>query len=142
MLQVMGSEYWVALEKANLDAMEVKIQEVTMIYKGIEWLCGDPTPLWKKLENYSCAISAYLSLKKAASLCCYSTIVGQPKAACTEQVELPQSHYSMVRTNLDSLQERHRSVIQKIADLEETIHLTQEEECQLKRDVEAKSFEL
>ena len=48
----------------------------------------------------------------------------------------------MVRTNLDALQERHRSVVHKISDFEETLHGAQEEECQLKRDIEAKSLEL
>jgi len=37
-----------------------------MIYKGIERICGDPTPLRKKLEDYESAVSAFLSLKKAA----------------------------------------------------------------------------
>jgi len=48
----------------------------------------------------------------------------------------------MIRTNLDALQERHRNVIQRITNLEETLRLAQEEECQLKRNVEAKSLEL
>ena len=48
----------------------------------------------------------------------------------------------MIHTNIDALHERQRSSIQRIADLEETLHLAREEKCQLKRDVEAKSLEL
>jgi len=32
----MGSKYLVTLKKTDLDAVEVKIQEAPMIYKGIE----------------------------------------------------------------------------------------------------------
>jgi len=48
----------------------------------------------------------------------------------------------MVSTELDALQERHRIVVHRIFDLEKTLHGTREEECQLKRDAEAKSLEL
>jgi len=65
----MGSKYWAALKKADLDAVEAKIQEAPMIYKGIKRLFGDPTPLQKKVEDYGSAVFAYLSLKKAASIC-------------------------------------------------------------------------
>ena len=47
----------------------------------------------------------------------------------------------MVHTDLNALQERHRSVMQRIVDLEETL-LAREGEHQLKRDVEAKLPEL
>jgi len=43
-IQAMGFEYLAALKKANLDAIEAKIQEAPMMYKGTERLCGDPTP--------------------------------------------------------------------------------------------------
>jgi len=48
----------------------------------------------------------------------------------------------MVHINLDALQEGHRGVIQRISDLQGTLHGAREEEYQLKRDVEAKSLEL
>jgi len=63
------------------------------------------------VEDYESALSAYLSLKKFASLCRHPTDVGQEKVACIEQVELAQSYLDMVFTNLDALQERHGSVI-------------------------------
>ena len=37
------------------------------------------------------------------------------------EVELAQSHLVMVRTELDALQERHRSVVQRMSDLEKTL---------------------
>jgi len=94
------------------------------------------------VENYESAVSAYLSLKKATSLCRHPIVVGQQKAACTEQIKLSLSCLAMVYTNLDALHERHRSIIQRITDLEETLRLAQEEESQLNRDVKAKSLEL
>ena len=57
-----------ALKNVDLDAMEAKIQDAPKIYKGIERLCGDSIPLRKKVEDYESAVSAYLSLKKVASL--------------------------------------------------------------------------
>jgi len=87
-MQVMGSEYLDALKKADLDVVEAKIQEGSMIYKGIERLSRDLTPLRKKVEDYGSAVSSYLCLKKAASLCCHLTVVGQQKTACIEEVEL------------------------------------------------------
>ena len=59
------------------------------------------------------------------------------KIACGEQVELVQSYLAMVCTDLDTLQERHENVIQRIAYLKETL-LAWEEEFQLKRNVKAK----
>ena len=53
-----------------------------------------------------------------------------------------QSHLPLVHVELDSLYEKHRSVVQRIADLEKAPCLAQEEGCQLKDDMEAKSLEL
>jgi len=92
-----------------------------MIHKGIERLCGDPIPLRKKdrgLWEYDICL---LVFEESGSLCHHPTVVGQQKTACTEEVELAQSYLSMVRTKLDALHKRHRSVIQRIADLEETL---------------------
>jgi len=107
----MRFEYLATLKKADLDAVEAKIQDAPMIYKGIERLCGDPTPLWEKVEDYGSAVSVYLSLKKAASLCRHSTVVGQQKTACAKEAELAQSHLPTVSTELDALRERHWSVV-------------------------------
>jgi len=35
-----------------------------MMYKEIEWLCGDLTLMWKGVGDYRSVVSAYLSLKK------------------------------------------------------------------------------
>jgi len=78
-------------------------------------------PLRKKVEDYGSAVSTYLSLKKATSLCHHPIIIRQQKTTCAEEVELAQSHLSTVHTELDALQERHRSVIQRISNLEETL---------------------
>jgi len=83
-----------------------------------------------------------LSFKKVVSLCRNPKVLAQQKATCIEQIELAQSHLTMVHTDLDALHETHRNVVQRITNLEETLRLTREEECQLKRDVQAKSLEL
>jgi len=113
-----------------------------MIYKGIERLYADSTPLRKKVEDYGSVVSAYLSLKKATSLYCHLIDVGKERATCTKQVELKESHLAMVRADLDALQQRYGSIIQRIADLKETLCLAQGEECQLKEDIATKSLEL
>jgi len=96
----MGSKYLVALKKDDLDVVEAKIQEHPMIYKGIERLCGDSTLLQKKVEDYGSAVTAYLSLKKATSLCYHSTVVRQQKTACTERLSLPSPILSWSVQNL------------------------------------------
>jgi len=85
--------------------------------------------LWKKVEDYRSAVSAYLSLKKDAFLCCHPTVIGQQKTACVEEVEHAQSHLAMVCTELDALQERHRRIVRRISNLEETLGGAREEEC-------------
>jgi len=87
----------------DLDVVEAKTQEAPMIYKGIERLCGDPNPLWRKEEDYGSVVSTYLSLKKATSLFCHPIVTGQQKAQCTEQVELAKSRLTMVHEDLDPL---------------------------------------
>jgi len=72
----MGSEYLATLKKDYLDAVEAEIQEAPMIYKGIERLCRDSTSLRKRVKDYWSVVSAYWSLKKAASLCRHPTVVG------------------------------------------------------------------
>ena len=80
---MVGSKYLAALKKVDLNVVEAKIQEAPMIYKGIKQLCGDSTPLLKKMEDYGTVVSSYLTLKKCASLCRYPTVVRQQKTACT-----------------------------------------------------------
>jgi len=118
----MGSEYLVALKKADLDAVEAMIQDAPMIYKGIVRICGDPTPRGKKLEDYTSAVAAYMSLKKAASICRHPTAIGQQKTVCAKEVKLSQSHLAMARIELDALQKRHRSIVQRISYLKGTLH--------------------
>jgi len=66
-VRVMGSEYLASLKKADFDVMEAKIQEASMICKGIKRLCADPTPQREGVEDYESMVSTYLSLEKAAS---------------------------------------------------------------------------
>ena len=94
------------------------------------------------MQDYRSAVSAYLSLKKATLQCHHPTVVQQQKTACAEEVELAQSHLATVRTELDALQERHKSVVQMIPNLEETLRGAREAECQLKRDADTKLLEL
>ena len=105
--------------------------------KGRSWCCGgqDPGGTHDIQGDYENAISAYLSFKKVVSLCRNPKVLAQQKATCIEQIELAQSHLTMVHTDLDALHETHRNVVQRITNLEETLRLTREEECQLKRDV-------
>ena len=42
---VMEFEHLTTLKIMDLDAIEAKILEASMIYKGIERLCRDPTPI-------------------------------------------------------------------------------------------------
>jgi len=67
--------------------------------------------LQKKVDDCGSAVSAYLSLKEAASLCRHPTVVGHQNTACTEGVELAQAQLAMVRTKLDAFQERHMSIV-------------------------------
>ena len=94
----MGSEYLTSLKNVKFEEVEEKLQSIPMIYKRIERLCEDPTPLKKKkMEDYGSAVSAFLSLKKAASSCRHPDDVAKEKALCTEQVDLARSHLATAR---------------------------------------------
>ena len=107
-----------------------------MIYKGIERLCGDPTPLKKRVEDYGSAVSAFLSLKKAASSCRHPNDVAKEKALCTEQVDLARSRLATARADLSAVTGKLKGVVQRITDLEDALRLAREEERQLKGDVQ------
>jgi len=110
-----------------------------MIYKGIERLCGDLTPLRKKVEDYRSVVSAFLSLKKAASSCHHPDNAAKEKALCTEQVNLACSHLVTTHVDLDVSTEKLKGVEQKITDLEDTLRLAREEERQLKGGIQVQS---
>jgi len=78
--------------------------------QGDSTTCGDSNPLRKKVEDYGSAISAFLSLKKVASLCHHPNNVVKEKALGTEQVDLARSHLAMVRANLDASVEKLKGV--------------------------------
>jgi len=94
----------------KFDEVEARLQGPPMIYKGIEWLCGDPNPLRKKVEGYKSAISTFLSLEKAAST--YRSIddVVKEKALCVKQVNFARSHLPTVRADLDASTEKLKGV--------------------------------
>ena len=128
----MEFEYLTSLKNAKFDEIEGKLESAPMIYKGIERLCGDPTPLRKKVKDYGRAVSAFLSLKKAISSCRHPDDMAREKAMCIEQVDLMRSRLATARVDLDALTEK---LEQKIIDLEDALRLTQEDECQLKGDI-------
>jgi len=76
----MGSKYFTSLKTVNFDEVEAKIQEASLIYKGIEQLCEDLNPLRKKVKDYGSVVSAFLSLKKTASMCHHLDNVEKVKA--------------------------------------------------------------
>ena len=88
------------------------------------------------MEDYRSVVSAFLSLKKAASQCRNPDDVVKEKVLCTEQVDLARSHIATVRVDLDASIEKLEGVEQKIVDLEEKLHLAREKERQLKGDVQ------
>jgi len=109
-IQAIGSEYLTSLKNVKFEEVEGKLQSAPMIYKGIERLHRDPTPLKKKVEDYGSAVSAFLSLKKAASSCRHPDDVAKEKALCTEQVDLVRSRLVTVRADLSAVTEKLKGV--------------------------------
>jgi len=136
---MMGSEYLASLKNAKFDEVEEKLQGAPMMYKGIERLCEDPTPLRKKVEDYRSVVSAFLSLKKVTSSCRHLDDAAKEKALCTKQVDLMPSLLATVRAILGASMEKVKGVEQKIVDLENALRLAREEERQLKGDVQVQS---
>jgi len=104
------------LENTKLDEVRTKIHGASVIYKWIERCYGDLNPLRKNVDDYRSVPSASLSLKKLASMCHHPNDVEKKKAMCAKQAELMWSHLAIV-------------------DLDEALHITQEEERQVKNDV-------
>lgn len=81
---IMIFEYLTALKKYRIWWHETKIDEASITYKGMEWLCGHPSPLQKKVKDYVSVASTFLTLRKIISLCHYPKDVGKEKAMYTE----------------------------------------------------------
>lgn len=109
-IRVIGSKHLVSLKNVRFDEVGGRLQGAPMIYKEIEWLCGDPTPLRKKVEDYGSAASAFLSLKKAASSCRHPNDITKENALCIEQIDLGHSRLVMVRANFDGSTEKLKGV--------------------------------
>jgi len=75
----------------------------------VAWWGSDP--LRKRAEEYKSVVSTYFFLKKAAFLCHHPKDVQKEKALCTKQVEIIQSHLTMLRADLKALQEKYKSVV-------------------------------
>jgi len=68
-------------------------------------------------------VSAFLSLKKAASSCRHPDDVAKEKALCTEQVDLARSHLATARADLSAVTEKLKGVAKRIVDLEDALRL-------------------
>ena len=84
-------------------------------------------------------MSAFLSLKKAASSCRHPDDVAKEKALCTKQVDLAHSRLTTASADLDAMTEKLKGVAQRIVDSEDALHLAREEERQLNGDVQLQS---
>jgi len=98
------------LKDVKFEEVEGKLQSAPMIYKEIERLRRDPTPLNMKVEDYGSVVSAFLSLKKEASSCLHPDDVAKEKALCTEQVDLARSHLATARADLSAMMEKLKGV--------------------------------
>jgi len=102
-----------------------------MMYKSIEHLNGDPNPLKKLVDDYVSGISAYLALRQAAPKLRHPDDLSKEKSTCIDQLNQPKSHLVAAQGELDVVYEKHKSVTQKMAELEKALHLACEEEHQL-----------
>ena len=110
-----------------------------MMYKSIERLNGDPTPLKKLVDDYVSGVSAYLALRQAALMLRHPDDLSKEKSACTDQLNQIKSHLVAVQGELDVIQEKHKGVTQKVDELEKALRLAYEEDQQLRVDIETKS---
>jgi len=65
--------------------------------------------------------------------------LSKEKSACTNQLNQAKSHVVATQGELDVIQEKHKSVTQKVAELEKTLRLACEEDQQLRANIETKS---
>jgi len=84
-------------------------------------------------------VSAFLSLKKAASSCRHPDGVAKEKALCTKQVDLARPHLATARADLSAVTEKLKGVAQRIVNLEDALRLAREKERQLKGNVQVRS---
>jgi len=54
------------LNNASFDKVSKVYEGAPMMYKSIERLNGDPTPLKKLVDDYVSGVSAYLALRQGA----------------------------------------------------------------------------
>jgi len=127
-----------ALKNASFDKVSKLYESTPMMYKSIERINGDPNPLRKLVDDYVSSISAYLALKQAALTLLHLDDLGKEKAACVKEVNQVQPHLITMHEELDPIKGKHKSVTQKVVQLEEVLHFACEEEQKLWSDIEAK----
>ena len=64
--------------------------------------------------------------------------LSKEKSACTDQLNQAKSHLVATQGEVNVIKEEHKSVTQKVLQLEEALHIAYEEEQELRSDIEAK----
>jgi len=77
--------------------------------------------------------------RQAALILRHLDDMSKEKSACIERLNQPQSHIVPTQGELNVIQEKHKSVAQKVGELEEALRLACEEEQELRIDIKAKS---
>ena len=130
-IRAIGSGYLNALKNASLDEVSKVYERAPMMYKIIERLNGDPNPLKKLVDDYLSSVSAYLALKQEALILCHPDDLSKEKSVCIEQLNQVQPYLVPTQGELNVIKEKHKNVTQKVAELEEALHIACEEEQQL-----------
>jgi len=70
---------------------------------------------------YVSGVSAYLALRHAALILCHPDDLSKKNSTCIDQLNQAKSHLVATQGELDVIQEKHKSVTQKVAELEKAL---------------------
>jgi len=124
------------LKNASFDEVSKVYEGALKMYKSIERLNGDPNPLKKLVDDHVNSVSAYLAIRQAALILHHPDDLSKEKSACINQLNQAKSHLVTAKGELDVIQENHKSVTQKVAELQKALRLACKEEHKLRTNIE------
>lgn len=113
-----GSKFLEGLKNAPFSEVRQRFDEVSTVYKGIEYLKGDPSPLKKQVERYVGVVDAYLTLERSATKRKRSEEVEKDIATQTERVRQIDLDLTELQRQEEALTVKQSNSKRKINDLE------------------------
>uniref|UniRef100_A0A803ML19 Uncharacterized protein n=1 Tax=Chenopodium quinoa TaxID=63459 RepID=A0A803ML19_CHEQI len=113
-----GAQYLEMLQASPYLEVPKRFEEASMVYRGIQNLKGDPTPLNRKVESYVCSVKSYFYLEEVAVKRKKSEQVERDILAQLEVLKQMESNLADKQKRHEQLKNQDALVIKRVEDLE------------------------